>query len=151
MTDRPPLFRRILVVCAGNLCRSPLAEALLRARLASLGQSRELGSAGLIAIPGQPADELTAALASRHGLDLSEHRSRPLWPELIRDADLVLTMERSQRRQILMLAPLSAGKVYLLGHWQAGEIPDPYMQDWPAYERAYAQIAQAVESWLPRL
>ncbi len=151
MADRHPLFGRILIVCAGNLCRSPLAEALLRARLSAAGRITEVGSAGLIAALGHPPDELTEAVARHHGLDLSAHRSRPLEPEMIRRADLVLTMEQDQRRQMLSLTPLAAGKLYLLGHWTGSEIADPYLQDWPAHERAYAQIAAAVDAWLPRL
>lgn len=151
MSDFHPLFRRILVVCAGNLCRSPLAEALLREGLRARGRATEVASAGLIAAIDQPAEELTASVARRHGIDLSDHRSRPLEPAAIRAADLVLAMEQAQRRLILELAPLAAGKVYLLGHWTVGDIADPYLLDWPAHERTYKQIAAAVDAWLPRL
>jgi protein-tyrosine phosphatase len=151
MADRSTLFGHILVVCAGNLSRSPLAEALLRTRLAAVGRRPQIASAGLIADLGQPAEELTETLARGHGIDLSAHRSRPLEPDMLRRADLVLTMEQEQRRQMLAMAPLAAGKLYLLGHWIGSEIADPYLQDWAAHERTYAQIAAAVESWLPRL
>jgi protein-tyrosine phosphatase len=151
IATRHPLFGHILIVCAGNICRSPVAEALLRVQLAAAGRDTELKSAGLVAELGRPADAMTAAVARRHGLDLSAHRSRPLEPEMIRAADLVLTMEQGQRGQMLALAPLAAGKLYLLGHWTGGEIPDPYLGDWADYERAYLQIAEAVAAWLPRL
>lgn len=151
MADRHPIFRRILVVCAGNICRSPIAEALLRARLANLGRATEIASAGIIAISGDRADELTSQVAALHGIDLSDHRARAFKPEMIRSSDLVLVMEQEQRREILGRLPLAAGKVFLLGHWAGTEIPDPYMEDWATHERTFTQIAEAVEAWLPRL
>jgi protein-tyrosine phosphatase len=72
------LFHHLLVLCAGNLCRSPLAEALLRARLARAGKGIEVASAGLIAAVGEPADEMTRLVAAGRGLDLSG-RSIPGW------------------------------------------------------------------------
>lgn len=145
------MFRHLLVVCTGNLCRSPLAQALLRERLARAGRPIEVVSAGLMAGPCYPADETTALVAAEHGLDLSAHESRPLAPELIRWADLVLVMEQAQRRHLLELAPTAAGKVYLLGHWTGGEIEDPYGRGRDAGETAYDQIEAAVEAWLARL
>ena len=145
------MFDHILILCAGNLCRSPLAEALLRARLAREGKPIEVGSAGLIADLGDPADEMARVVASGHGLDLAAHRSRPVDPELVRWADLILVMEQVHRRHLLALAPTAAGKVYLLGHWGGIEIPDPYCQGREAFEAVYDQIATAVELWLVRL
>jgi len=145
------LFHHLLVLCAGNLCRSPLAEALLRARLARAGKGIEVASAGLIADLGEPADEMTALVAARQGLDLSGHASRPVDPGLVRWADLVLVMEEAQRRHLLELAPSAVGKVVLLGRWTGGEIQDPYGQGRAAAETAYAQIEAAVEAWLARL
>jgi protein-tyrosine phosphatase len=145
------MFQNILVLCAGNICRSPLAEALLRERAPLAGKAIEVGSAGLVAIFGDPADEMAQVVAAGHGLDLSAHRARPIDPQLIRWADLVLMMEQSHRRHLLDLAPAAAGKVYLLGHWSGSEIRDPYRQGRAAFEAAYEQIEAAVEQWLPRL
>lgn len=145
------LCQRLLVVCAGNLCRSPLAEALVRARLAQTGPDLEVASAGLIAAVGEPADGLMCLVAQAHGLDLSLHQSRPLDPELLRWADLVLVMEEGQRRQLVQWAPGLAGKVRLLGHWTGGEIPDPFARGRDAAESAYGLIEAAVDAWLARL
>ncbi|WP_295447643.1 low molecular weight protein-tyrosine-phosphatase [uncultured Thiodictyon sp.] len=145
------MFRHLLVVCTGNLCRSPLAEALLRVRLARAGRTIEVASAGLMAGLRDPADETTCLVAAEHGLDLSAHESRVITPELIRWANLVLVMEQAQRRHLLELAPTAAGKVYLLGHWSGGEIADPYGRGRDAGETAYNQIEAAVDAWLARL
>ena len=145
------MFDHLLIICAGNLCRSPLAEVMMRDRLARSGKPVEVRSAGLIAALDDPADDMIRLVAAGHGLDLSAHRSRPIDPELVRWADLVLVMERVHRRHLLELDPSSAGKVYLLGHWGGIEIPDPYRQGREACEAVYHQIATAVELWLLRL
>jgi deoxyribodipyrimidine photolyase-related protein len=116
----------------------------------TLGMS-QYADGGLMAAVDDPADEMIRLVAAGHGLDLSAHRSRPIDPELMRWADLVLVMEGDHRRHLLQLAPSSAGKVYLLGHWGGIEIPDPYRQGREVCEAVYHQIATAVELWLLRL
>lgn len=145
------LFRRLLLLCAGNLCRSPLAETLLRDRLVLKGRDIEVTSAGLVAMAGEPADEMMCLVAAGHGLDLSRHRSRPLDPALLRWADLVLVMEDEQRRLLSARAPAAGGKVALLGRWTGGEIPDPFGLGREAAEAAYDRIEAGVEAWLLRL
>jgi protein-tyrosine phosphatase len=145
------MFDHILILCAGNLCRSPLAESLLRARLAREGKRIEVGSAGLVAALGDPADEMTRVVAAGHGLDLEAHRSRPVDAGLVQWADLILVMEQVHRHHLVGMFPAAAGKVYLLGHWGGIEIPDPYRQELEVYEAVYNQIEAAVELWLVRL
>lgn len=145
------LFRHLLFVCSGNLCRSPVAEALFRTRLASAGREIAVASAGLIALPGESADETICLAAARRGLDLSGHRSRPLDPALLRWADLVMVMEDEQRRLLRSLVPEATGKVVLLGRWTEGEIPDPFGMGPDAAEAACDRIADAAEAWLARL
>ncbi|MGO1852393.1 MAG: low molecular weight phosphatase family protein [Microbacteriaceae bacterium] len=97
---------RILVVCTGNVCRSPLAEALLAARFA--GTDIMLRSAGTRALAGAPATPQTHALATRLGADLertTRHRARQLDEALLESADLVLALAREHRRAVVELAP----------------------------------------------
>src|SRR5262245_55242849 len=82
-------LRRVLVLCHGNICRSPFAEALLTARIPGL----EVRSAGLHAADGHPADPSAVACAQRMGVSLAAHRSARVTAELVAWADLVLVMQ----------------------------------------------------------
>ncbi len=147
----PIAIRRILVLCEGNHCRSPLAEALLRR---ALGPASEVRSAGLRALVGEPAHEEARRLAAELGLDLEAHRGRQISPELIREADLILVMDRAQKEACEALTPNARGRVYLLGHWLAPDPPaiaDPIHRGPEAHRITCDHIREAVQSWLPRL
>jgi protein-tyrosine phosphatase len=128
---RQLLRQRILFVCSGNTCRSPLAAGLARRLLADrvggVGELRkhglEVGSAGLYAMSGAKASPEAVAAADRYGADISRHRSRPLTAELIDEADLVLCMTEMHVVEARRLAPLSADKICRLD--SRGDIPDP--------------------------
>lgn len=145
------IFKRILVLCTGNICRSPMAEVLLRQRLRTLDRTVEVQSAGVGALRDHPADSPAQARMRARGLDLSTHRARQVTPELARWADIILVMESKQRDAMLDIAPASRGKTYLLGHWIGQEVPDPYQQPDEVYTRALDLIDQALTSWAGKL
>lgn len=139
------MFQSILIVCVGNICRSPLAEGLLRDRLEKAGKQVRVESAGLGALVGKPADPLSVELAAELGVDLTAHRARQLTPELLREFELVLVMEAWQVKDVERLSPTTRGRVYRLGHWGDFDIPDPYRKPRGAFERALARIQEGVE------
>lgn len=94
---------RILIVCTGNVCRSPLAEQLLRSQLAGLDV--HISSAGTEALVGRPMDERAARFSEREGGDPRGHRARQLTVEHLEDTDLVLTAERDHRRRVVESLP----------------------------------------------
>lgn len=142
----PPVFNRILVVCVGNICRSPTAEALLLHRHAQRGY--RIGSAGLGAVKGAPMDPTALAVLQEHGLDHAGHVARQLTGELLAGADLVLVMEKAHLHTIQTRHPQASGKTMLLGKWLGDiDIPDPYRQQRPAFEHAFQLIDKAVTSW----
>lgn len=144
------MFKRILLVCIGNICRSPTAEYLLRERLAA--GDFDVSSAGLAAVVGRPMDKMAAKVLLEHGIDGSRHRGRQLNADLLRQSDLILVMEKSHAASIARTAPEVSGKVLMLGKWQSdNDIPDPYGQPRAAFDQAYQQIDKAVCSWLPYL
>ena len=137
----------ILLLCTGNICRSPMAEGLLRQSL----PVHELFSAGICAQEGAPADPLAVELMWQLGVDISAHRARQLSSWMMREADLVLTMERAQQHFVQRRFPSVAAKVERLGGAAGPDIPDPYGQGLPAFQQALRLIRDAVRGRLPRL
>lgn len=144
------MFSNVLLVCVGNVCRSPIAECLLRNALPGTGTV--VGSAGLAALAGQPMDATAAALLGERGLDPSPHRARQLTAALLHESDLILAMEQPQLVQLGRMAPEITGRTFLLDKWIASrDIPDPYRQPRSVFERVFAMIEQGVRGWLPHL
>jgi protein-tyrosine phosphatase len=103
----------LLVVCTANRCRSPLGAALLDRAVAAGGASAHVDSAGF-AEPGRPATEATVQVAARRGLDLTEHRSRLVEPELAERAALVVAMERFHVQDVVLAAPSAWPRTFTL-------------------------------------
>jgi protein-tyrosine phosphatase len=137
---------RVLMVCVGNICRSPMAEALLRARFARRGRGR-VESAGLAALVGRPADPFAVALLGERGLDLQAHRARQLTGALVAGADLVIAMEDGHVRDIESLVPGSRGRVHRIGRFGGFDVPDPYGEPRAAFERALALIERGLDDF----
>jgi protein-tyrosine phosphatase len=140
-------MNRVLTLCIGNICRSPLAEVALRQALPGW----EISSAGLKAMIGMPADPLSLAIAAEQGLDLSSHRAQQLAPWMCQRADVILVMEAEHVELVTQQNPTARGKVFRLGHVGKFDIADPYLQPREAFERAWAGITQGVTEWAPRL
>lgn len=146
------MFERILVVCTGNICRSPMAEALLRFQLQQAGRKVEVRSAGVGALVNYPADEAARTRMRNREIDLDTHRAQQFTPELGRWADLILVMENSHREAVADIDPTARGKTYLLGHWNGGKsIPDPYKRSDAVWDEALALIDESLPSWIKKL
>ncbi|GLQ89889.1 low molecular weight phosphotyrosine protein phosphatase [Dyella flagellata] len=141
------MFKRILIVCIGNICRSPTAEFLFRDKLKH--RDIHISSAGLKALVGRPMDDNAMKILKERGIDAADHRARQLDQSMLREADLVLAMERIQLTAVSRVAPEASGKLFLLDKWQgADDVPDPYRQSREVFEHVHAMIERGVESWL---
>lgn len=143
------MFSNVLVICVGNICRSPMAQALLLQRVAS---HLQVASAGTHAMLGSPMDPLAEAVLQMHQVPAPRHQARQIDRAMLHKADLILLMETSQQSSVLKLAPEVRGKTFLIGKWQHQlEIADPYRQPQLAFEQTYEQLSRCVDDWLPYL
>ncbi|WP_439686439.1 protein-tyrosine-phosphatase [Cupriavidus oxalaticus] len=141
------MIKTVLVVCIGNICRSPMAQGLLSQAL----PEGDVVSAGLGALAGQAADPNAVDLLSHRGVDISGHRARQLSHVMVRRADLILVMDNAQRQELQRLHPATTGRVFRLGELGKFDVPDPYRQPRPAFENALQLIQRGVEAWVPRI
>ena len=141
------MIRQVLVVCVGNICRSPMAEAMLRDALPDIRSQ----SAGIGALVGNPADPHAVDVMAMCGLDISTHRARQLTDGLVNEADLILVMDRIQKQEIQSRHPAKTGSVFRLGELERFDISDPYRQHRTAFLDVYGLIRRGVEAWVPRI
>ena len=138
----------ILVVCVGNICRSPVGERLLQRGLPGVAVS----SAGLGAVVGHGADRTTTEAAEAIGLSLEGHVARQFTGEIGRQAELILVMEAEHRRAIAERHPELSGKVMLFDHWLGAKgVPDPHGRPLKAHRDAVDRLVAAADAWIEKL
>lgn len=145
------MINTLLIVCVGNICRSPIGEALFRARFAEKMTINSVSSAGLHAMHDWPADPIAVDLMLKRGLDISQHRGRQLTPELVFNSDLILVMSSEQQEQVENSFPGSRGRVHRIGKWGGYDVVDPYRRPGAIFEQALALIEQGVNDWCTKL
>ncbi|SSY80962.1 low molecular weight protein-tyrosine-phosphatase [Alysiella crassa] len=144
------MFNKVLVVCVGNICRSPTGEYLLKQRL----PKHEIASAGVGALVDKPADPQAQAVAQQHGVDLSPHIARQLTPEIAAQYDLILVMEQGHIDAVSKISPSARSKTMLFGQWLPQgrrDIADPYRQSDEMFQIVYTQLKQAADLWAEKL
>ena len=129
----------VLFVCSGNICRSPLAAAMLEKRLCALGIDHVLvESAGTVDLRGRGASRWALEVAADNGLDLSHHVSRQVNRSMLEDADIVVAMTNAHAEYIADILPGIRKKTIAL------DVPDPYGLQKETYEAAFAVIEEAM-------
>lgn len=140
-------IQNILVVCVGNICRSPMAEYFLKNAHPDL----QIESAGLSAMVGHPADEKAIACMDDQSIDMRGHIAKQINAQLIKKSDLILVMSHNQQKHIEQTWPFAKGKVFMLGHWQNINVPDPYKHDQAFFIETCNNIQRYVTDWQSHL
>jgi protein-tyrosine phosphatase len=141
------MIDRILVVCVGNVCRSPMAAAMLKAAF----PDKKIESAGTGALVNEPADPLALRLMKEREIDLGMHRARQMDQSLLLTCDLLLVMEEPQREWIESRWPQARGRVYRWGHWSGFDVTDPHKRGEHAFRETLALLDQGLKEWKERL
>jgi protein-tyrosine-phosphatase len=156
---------RVLFVCTGNTCRSPMAEGILRKMAEDKGAGNlEVTSAGTHGLPNAPASLFAMHVAGERGVDLSGHRSRRLTPEMIEQADLILAMSPEHLDHIRRIEGTAGHKTYLLKAFPQEDpasnkgpeggvlsIEDPIGGSPEDYERSFREIEKEIKRIFPKI
>lgn len=144
------MFSSILVVCVGNICRSPMAESILHHQLQEQGFT--VSSAGLGALIDHAMDKTALKVLRDNGYDWSNHKARQITPKLISNNDLILVMEKKHLNAVSEMAPQARGKTFLLTHWlDKANIADPYRLSEDFFQHTYQQINDSCKAWINKL
>ena len=141
------VIQHVLAVCIGNICRSPMAEALLAQALTDC----DVSSAGLSAMIGRPADLIARDLMKERGISIEQHRARQISLDLCQRADLILVMDLEQRRDLERRYPFASGKVFRLCEHEKRDVPDPYQAGRAAFQTSLALIEDGATQWANRI
>jgi protein-tyrosine-phosphatase len=147
--------KSILLVCTGNICRSPLAASLLERALGErAAEGIRVSSAGTGAWDGAPVSEGAYLVGLERGLDLSGHRARLLTRELVEQADLILTMARHHRARVDELG--GEGRVFVLGEYAGregdeAEVSDPFGGDLNVYRDTCSELEALLQAAVERI
>ncbi len=141
----------IMIICAGNMCRSPFAEYYMRQKFEDAGVEGECFSRGLLAMPGRKAPSAALQVGLEFGIDMQDHISQTLLAPDVDRAAMIMVMESGQRQHLSKMRPASIGKIFLLSQPLDGKtIADPMGKDDDHFRKVYKEIMMNVDAWVKR-
>jgi protein-tyrosine-phosphatase len=147
----------VVFICTGNMCRSPVAEGILKSRWKTIGRGElRVTSMGISGIEDRPASDFSQQLCEENGIDIESHRSRALKPDELMDADVIFVMEPMQQKHLRLLFPSFRDKIVMLGAWpgkqtRKSKIKDPIGRSLKVYRAVYKSIDTHLDRVMPSL
>jgi len=147
----------IIFICNANMCRSPMAEGILKKRFLQNGFSHvDVASMGIHAQEGNSATEFAITVCREASIDIETHRSRPLDPDELKKSHLIFTMESIQVDFIDLFFPQVSDRIFMLGTWperkrKKADIPDPVGRSINAYRKTFQHLEERIGFLMPDL
>lgn len=143
----------VLFICTANVCRSPLAAALLRERVKSSAQDWRIESAGTWALEGYPVVSKVEQVLNEKGITVAPHRSRKVTAELLQEFQLILTMEEGHKEALRFEFPEAADRIYMLSEMidQRFSVPDPMGKPYREYQITAQELERMLEQGLDKI
>lgn len=142
------MISSVLVVCVGNVCRSPVGERLLAQACPNL----RIESAGINALTGDAANKEAADVAAENGVSVEGHIARQFTAEMAANFDLILVLEKGHMKVTAEQAPASTGKTMLFGQWIGqADIADPYQHSLEFHTAVFKELKKASDGWAEKL
>lgn len=146
------MFKSVLIICIGNICRSPVAEGLLKRYSEKYHLDLEVASAGVHALVGDNPQPHSLAIAAAHDLDITDYCAEQVTQEMMTNYELVIALDEFVREDLLHRYPFAAGKIKKLGFLNNNmDVEDPYKKDKEAFVTMYADIDLCLHSWLKKV
>ncbi|PIE51050.1 MAG: protein-tyrosine-phosphatase [Flavobacteriales bacterium] len=148
---------KILMVCLGNICRSPLAEGIMKEKMKTQFEDFQVDSAGTISLhQGSLPDARSIKTAFQHGIDIENQRSRPITQNDLKDFDYIFCMDKNNYRDVMELAETETqkAKIHLFlefANQQGAEVPDPYYGGADGFEKVYQMLDKAADIVVEKL
>src|SRR3990167_1300388 len=142
------MFKNILFVCVGNICRSPVGEYWTRTQLQKFGLNDiQVSSAGLSAMSTWPIAPEMKLILDRYQIDSTTHSAKQIDSHDVARAEIIFTMESWQQKELSLVFPSGRGKIFCFGKWRDEEIIDPYKKDQVVFESVFESIKNNWEIW----
>ncbi|PVX77972.1 low molecular weight protein-tyrosine-phosphatase [Paraburkholderia unamae] len=141
------MISSILMVCVGNVCRSPMSEAMMRKRLPGC----RVESAGIGALVDSGAEAHAVSVMRDRGIDISSHRARQVSAAICRNAELILVMDAEQKYAVEQNYTFTCGRVFQIGQFSRFDVPDPYQRGREQFSDCADLIEQGISDWVGRI